>query len=67
MSLSTEECNDAIQPLISFTKLPEVFSLHLQIVTEKRAEYEASLKVMSTKHCNRHIKLFLLNTYTKFL
>ncbi|KAK7077277.1 Dynein heavy chain 7, axonemal [Halocaridina rubra] len=44
MSLSSEECNDAVQPLAWFIRLPEVFRLHLQIITEKRAEYEANLK-----------------------
>ncbi|KAF2360954.1 Dynein heavy chain domain-2 [Trinorchestia longiramus] len=44
MSLSSEECEEAIKPLMCFIKLPEVFRLHLQIVTEKRAEYEALLK-----------------------
>ncbi|XP_069175792.1 dynein axonemal heavy chain 7 isoform X4 [Procambarus clarkii] len=44
MSLSSEECNDAVQPLAWFIRLPEVFRVHLQIITEKRAEYEANLR-----------------------
>lgn len=45
MSLSSEECSDAVQPLAWFIRLPEVFRVHLQIITEKRAEYEANLRV----------------------
>ncbi|XP_063845652.1 dynein axonemal heavy chain 7-like isoform X5 [Scylla paramamosain] len=44
MSLSSEECSDAVQPLAWFIRLPEVFRVHLQIITEKRAEYEANLR-----------------------
>ncbi|XP_076039498.1 dynein axonemal heavy chain 7-like [Oratosquilla oratoria] len=44
MALSSEECGDAVQPLTWFIRLPEVFRLHLQIITDKRAEYEANLK-----------------------
>ncbi|KAA0191397.1 hypothetical protein HAZT_HAZT007379 [Hyalella azteca] len=44
MSLSSEECEESIRPLVCFIRLPEVFRLHLQIITEKRTEYEAHLK-----------------------
>ncbi|CAL4086129.1 unnamed protein product, partial [Meganyctiphanes norvegica] len=44
MALSAEECADTVQPLSWFIRLPEVFRQHLQIITEKRAEYEAQLK-----------------------